>query len=242
MKSCLIVLSIHKNTDIFKSLDAIQFKKTLPSSISDDLKKCFFDKKDNIKMVSSERSGVGKSRKIKDDIELKCKEEENQFKYNYFPLGGVFTRDNIFNRLKNLNIKEGSSIHLDLNDTEDIDLMTDFLFNILILKSYRKNEDIFILPKYTKIIIEIPNSFINYESKFPILTLIPECCRETINDSLPLIVPENVNSNMQIVCNYLKLRKEKKLDTTDLKFQGITPDFFWCFVEPKTKGKKKKQK
>jgi len=99
--------------------------------------------------------------------------------------------------------------------------MTDFLFEILILKSYRKNEDILILPKDIKIIIEIPNGFIDYKSKFPILNLIPleSITKLSIKDLPPLNVEDN---NTQIVCNYLKLREEKKIDIQDLKFD-FTP-------------------
>ena len=43
----------------------------------------------------------------------------------------------------------------------------------------------------------------------------------TIKNLAPLIVPNNFNSNIQIVCNYLKLRKENKIN---LNFPGITPE------------------
>ena len=51
--------------------------------------------------------------------------------------------------------------------------MQDFLFSIIITKLYRQNEEIIYLPKDIEIKIEIPNGFINYLEKFPILTLIP---------------------------------------------------------------------
>ena len=227
IKSCLIVLSNNKNTDIYKSIDAIKYKKYFKSSISDETKNCFLDKKDNIKIFSSNKSGVGKSTEIIKSI--------NKSEYKYFPLGGYFSRDNIFNRLKNLSLKENSSLHLDLYDTDEIDLMTDFLFEILILKSYRKNEDFFILPKNINIIIEIPNCFINYKAKFPILNLVPKNFTEEL--FIEKLSPLNLDDNIQIVCNYLKLRKEKKIDNTDIIFQDTPEDLYKRKIKKKN-GKK----
>ena len=78
------------------------------------------------------------------------------------------------NRLKKLNHKKGiknSIIHLDLYDTEQIDLTMEFLFSLLITKIYGQNDDIFYLPKNIPIIEEIPNGFIPYMKKFPILDI-----------------------------------------------------------------------
>ena len=46
----------------------------------------------------------------------------------------------------------------------------------------------------------------------------------TIKNLAPLIVPNNINSNIQIVCNHLKLRKENKINDVDLIFPGIAPE------------------
>ena len=54
MKSCLIVLSNNKNTDIHKSIDAIKYRKYFKSSISDEINNYFFDVLDNIQIFSSD--------------------------------------------------------------------------------------------------------------------------------------------------------------------------------------------
>ena len=232
MKSCLIVLSNNKNTDIHKSIDAIKYRKYFKSSISDEINNYFFDEKDNIQIFSSDKSGVGKSTQIFNSIK--------KSDYKYFPLGGYLSRDNIFNRLKKLSINENSSIHLDLYETDEVDLMTDFLFEILILKSYRKNEDFFILPNHIKIIIEIPNCFINYRAKFPILNLVPkDFTKELFIEKLS---PLNLDENIQIVCNYLKLRKEKKINDNDIIFENITPKELYKFKIKVKNGKKINEK
>ena len=218
MKSCLIILSTNKSTDIHKNLDSITFRKYFDSKIEKEIDKYLLNETDNISIICSDKSGVGKSTKIENDI------LNNKKNYIYFPLGGEFTRDNIIKRFKNLNISENSVIHLDLYDTDNIDLMLDFLFSILITKLYKHNEKIVYLPKDIEIKIEIPNSFINFFEKFPLLTLIPNQTKMSINELEPLIVSKNINSNIQIVCNYLKLRKENKINDVDLYFPGITPE------------------
>ena len=51
--------------------------------------------------------------------------------------------------------------------------MNDFLYSILFTKLYGQENNIFYLSKKIKIYIEIPNSFINFFEKYPILKLFP---------------------------------------------------------------------
>ena len=44
----------------------------------------------------------------------------------------------------------------------------------------------------------------------------------TINQLPPLQIDEKINSNIQIVCNYLKLLKENKLATKDLYIKDVS--------------------
>ena len=219
-KSCLIILSSEKGSDIYKSLDSIKYKKTFNSSIEKYLEKIKMDKLDKIEIITSDKAGIGKSTKIKNNIKKAGK------KYIYFPLGGVFTRNDILQRLKNLKLTENAAIHLDLYDTDYIDLMMDFLFWILIGKLYKVKEDIFYLLKDTEIYIEIPNGFIDFFAKFPILDLIPQKPENklSINKLEPLIISSKKDSKIQIVCNYLKLFKEEQIDEHDLNIPGITLD------------------
>ena len=153
MESCLIILCTNKNTDIYKSLDLFKYKKILklPKQI-ENLK----INDDKIEILSSDESGVGKSTQIKLQI-------SNQNKsYIYFPFGGVVKREEVIKRLKILNINNNSIIHLDLYDTDQNDLMMEFLFSILITKLYGQNEDMFYLSKDVGIKVEIPNGYIKF--------------------------------------------------------------------------------
>ena len=219
-KSCLIILSINKTTEIYRSLCSIKYKKTFYSQIEKELQKQTLDNINNIKIICSDKSGIGKSTKIIKEI-LK-----NRKSYIYFPLGGVFTRKDIIQRLKKFEIRKNTAIHLDLFDTDNIDLMMDFLFWILIIRLYKVKEDIFYLLEDTELYIEIPNGFINFFAKFQILDLIPKNLQYKllIKNKEPLIVDNKLDSNIQIVSNYLKLMEEKKIDNKDLYIPNVTQD------------------
>jgi hypothetical protein len=217
-KSCLIIAYTNSASDIVKSLESLKYKKIL------DINKKHIEnlkiENSKVEIIYSDQSGVGKSTQIKLSTNKKQKQE-----YIYFPFGGVFNREDIIERLKNLVIPKNSLLHLDLNDTEQTALMTEFLFSILITKLYGQNEDIFYLPKEIEIKIEIPNGFIDFMKKFPILTLFPTK-QYTIKKLEPLIVPKKIDSNIQIVANYLKALEDKTIDNKDLFFDKITPKGF----------------
>ena len=219
MNSCLIFLNLNIDSEICNNLKLIKFK-TFESKIKNEFGNQLMDDT-SIMVISSDKPGFGKSTKIKKNI-LKNKKD-----YIYFPIGGILTRKNIFNRLKNLKINKNSSIHLDLYDTNNIDLMKEFLFLILITKSYKINEDIFYLFNENEIQIEIPNESFDFFSKFPILTLIPQNLEHklTIYNLEKLIVPQQIDSDIQIVCNYLKLIKLNKIDDYILYFKNFSPNF-----------------
>ena len=216
MVSCLIILYRNKSSDIYRYLEMKNYRNIL--KIKSEYKNEKYEGKD-IQIIKSDKSGVGKSTSIKKEI------EDNKKKWIYFPLGGVFNREDIINRLKQLKIDSNCVIHLDLYDTDLITIMMDFLFSILITRFYGQNEDIFYLSKDIQIKIEIPNSFIDFIEKFPILSLFEQ--KELKIENLPpLIVPTNIDCDIQVVANYLKCLKEGKIDEYDLFFPNITqPEF-----------------
>ena len=217
MKSFLIILYTNNKSDIYKSLVLLKYKQVL-DNLPKDLEKIKLEDS-KVEIISSDKTGVGKSTQIKLDV------ESNKKKYIYFPLGGSFSRKDVIKRLQNLEIPNESAIHLDLYNTEETELMTEFLFSILITKLYGQNEDIVYLSKDIEFKIEIPNCFIDFKKKFPILTLF-NAKELKINNLDKLIVPKEVYSNVQIVSNYLKALKDNTLDNQDLFIDTITPEIF----------------
>jgi hypothetical protein len=147
-----------------------------------------FDIIKNIKVISSDVCGLGKSFKIKKEIDKEGK------KYYHFPLGGKLTKKVIYKKIHDLfkKIKKDSkkknknqsnksetneeytefnnvAIHLDIIETKETSLINEFLFSFLITKFYTNNESIIYIPNNIKIYVEVPNSFENYLIKFGIL-------------------------------------------------------------------------
>ena len=133
----------------------------------------------NIKVISSDICGLGKSFKIKKMIK-----EENK-RYYHFSLGGFLTKNIIYEKIldlfkniemdiknnkNNLNYKD-IALHIDLMETDETFLINEFLFSFLITKFYCNNEEIIHIPDNISIYIEIPNCFFNYLSKLSILNI-----------------------------------------------------------------------
>ena len=215
IKSCLFFLFQNNNSDIYKSLERKTFRKILDLKETDykDLK---YEQND-IEIIKSDKSGVGKSKQIQLDI------EKNNKKLIYLPFGGDFTKESLISRLKQLKLDDNCVLHIDLYDTDKKRLMKEVLFSLLITRFYGKNEDIFFLSKNIQIKVEIPNTFINFFEKFQILNLF-NITELKISNLPPLIGPKNVCDNINVVANYLKALNDKKIDMYDLIFPGITPD------------------
>ena len=111
------------------------------------------------------------------------------------------------------------ALHLDLYDSNNIELLREFLFTFLILKYYSQNENIFYYGDELKIKIELPNSFLDYQKLFPILQFF-ETINITQNNMPKLIVADFLLSNIQIVCNYLKNINE--INERDIYIDGLS--------------------
>ena len=213
-ESCLILFFNDKGLDLYKSLGMKKYRQIL------DIQNNSFESEkyanDNIEIIKSDKSGVGKSTQIKNEIEKSGK------KWIYFPFGGVFTREDIIKRLKELDIDSNCVLHLDLYNTDLIVLMMEFLFSMLISRFYGKDEDIFYLSKDIQIKVEIPNTFIDFFKKFKILELF-KVKEIKISELAPLMVPKQLDSNIEVVANYLKALKDNKISKFDLIFPNITP-------------------
>jgi hypothetical protein len=130
MKSCLFIMTSNLEDELCKSVFNLKFVKLLENI--KDFNKIKIDDK-NIKIIYSDSSGVGKSTFIRE----KAKKE-----YIYFPVGGVISYEDILERLKkldnekNINMKKDLLFHVDLFDTEKKSLMNDFLYFILVTKTF----------------------------------------------------------------------------------------------------------
>ena len=220
IKSCVVFAYSDKTSSIVQYLERIKGKKKLEHKNKKKGENILY--KENVEIIYSNKSGVGKSKYIEESI------KKNGKKYIYFPFGGEFNRKDVINRLKKIKIKdeEKTAIHLDLYDSKQTDLMKDFLYSFLITKLYGQKETLFYLSKKVEIKIEIPNGFINFFLKFPILSMFEKKYEMKIEELPPLIIEEQINSNIQIVCNYLKLLKSGKISDKDLNIKNVSLEYF----------------
>ena len=96
LNSCVIILYTNKDSDIYKNIEMKNYRKVLPIKNTDFEKEKY--EGNDIEIIKSDKSGVGKSTQIRKEI------EDNHKRWIYFPFGGVFTREDVIRRLKELSI------------------------------------------------------------------------------------------------------------------------------------------
>ena len=219
MNSCLVFIYKNSSSEIVRHIQKVHYCNIFQlEGENKKLEEEIFGGEE-VEIYYSDKGGVGKSTKIKNEA------KENGKEYIYFPLGGVFNKKEVILRLKKYNLfKENKNIvlHIDLFDTEKTELMKEFLFSILFTKLYGENENNFYLNKEIEIKIELPYGFIDFFSKFPILRMFKNKIKISIENLPPLIVNKEIDSDIQIICNYLRLFKNEKIIDNDLYIPNIS--------------------
>ena len=233
MKSCLLIQYTKecRTKEIITEIEKISYYKYTDIKLKkeDNTTKQF----PNVDIYSSDISGLGKSTLIKKDFQRSLGEN---YEYVYFPVGDHIDQQEILERLMKLTDKR-VALHLDLSNTKQIELLREFLFSFIILKCYSKHENIFYYGNEIRIKVEIPNGFINFKSLFPIFNFFNNINIVSFNNRnidsnniapSPLMVPNDITSNIQVVCNYLNNinninKKDIYIDgkEEDLKKKGI---------------------
>ena len=182
LESCIVFVYDKKNnnmTSFLKEIGKLEAKYIMDDKINQiKLKDNEGEKNNDILkelgntiVITSEICGLGKSEKIKKMIK-----DKNQ-KYYHFPIGGILTKEVIYdklnallNKIKDENCKE-IAIHLDLTESKEKSIINEFFFSFLVTKFYANNENIIYIPKDISIYIEIPNCFEDYLKNFGILNI-----------------------------------------------------------------------
>ena len=214
MVSCVMIFYKNRDNDIIDQIQKFPFHKKADISISSS--NIDIIQSDNITIVDSNASGVGKSFLINKFA------NDNKKKYIYFPLGDELKKETIIKRLCELKIDSKTLLHLDLLETNKAIVMQDFLFSLLILHYYSYEDQYFVLDPEVVLKIEVPNGFFNFIDKYPILKLFKKTTI-TKENKPQMIVSNDILSDIQIVCNYLKVFYEKKINTRTVIIKGIVP-------------------
>ena len=159
-------LILHKENHVLRRTITVD-KISSISSVKDTLRDELFN---NTHIIQSDICGLGKSTKIKNEIDKLGK------KYVYFPLGGNITKNKIYKELEkimksinNKNKYKDIAIHLDLFESKEHSVLNEFLFSFLITKFYSSNENVIYIPINIEIFVEIPNCFKDFISNYKIL-------------------------------------------------------------------------
>ena len=224
IKSTLVLFYKNNDLDIITTMDQKNLKRVFDklTEENEDLSGLFKE----ISIICSDASGVGKSYTIENEAK-----RENK-KYKYFPIGGDFDRESIIKRFQEINFISGKIlIHIDIQDTQNkdnIDLLKDFLFSLLVLKSYFYNNHIFYFDSSDSsdpsviIKIEIPYGFNDYCELCPILKLFKKkTIYKTSQDSYD--IPSDLESKEQIVGGILNLLKTNQINQTSERTESLTP-------------------
>ena len=175
-----------------------------------------------IEILYSDSPGVGKSTYINEYINEKKK------KGIYFPIGGKMETKRIVQRLKEANINNECLLHLQLKNTNEVDLMNEFLFSLLILRYFGRNDEIFYLPKDVEVKIELPNDSINFFYKFEALSLFSKVKLVKLSiDNINSMKPQkDLEDDLHIVYKHLyalenlaSLKNDKDLKSIDILFK-----------------------
>ena len=171
----------------------------------------------NALVIKSEASGSGKSFFI-------AKQNIKKFKYIDFPISDSINLSKICERLSKFNqLDEPKFIHITLQGIiDDYEILDYILFKYIIICCLKN--DIYVCNRNNSdpLFIELAHTY--NDSLFNSLSILSFCKVLTIKsrENLRNIeVPNNIDSNIQLVCNYLYHYKNNTLNSVDIIQQNM---------------------
>ena len=221
IKACLVIIFRKGDTELHNYLMKIKNVNPFPQPN-------FFEKefefKDYFKhddyVVQSACCGIGKSEFIKSkNSDMTTGKSKPKIHYIYFPIGGKFSKKDLFDRLFKLpdmtNLNEKFAIHIDISQTKEIQILKEFFFKLIIFRKCDMKETARNFGSNVKIIIELPNDFIDYKKNIEILSKLK---KENIEQVSTLkLTPELINV-AKILSLYESdaILKSKKVDLDEV--------------------------
>ena len=166
MKSCLLLMFDGKDDELQKMILKLKDIRALPEYIAIQ-RKFEFDPIYKVSLINSRYCGFGKSWSIykEKSEEIVNRKSTQKVQYIYFPIGGKFNKNQFSKRMDKLtdmsNISKRYAIHIDINQTKEIEFLNEFFFKLIIFRKYDINT-FKQFGKNVEIIIEIPNDFTDY--------------------------------------------------------------------------------
>lgn len=178
-----------------------------------ELQELFASRYPNVLTVTSAVPGLGKSEEIQ---RVALHNDKGKLTLH---ISGIFDRENIVEELIKLKTKPYNILHIDVGSVDEPSELDFFLFELIILKHVYARKFVYHL-QTDCICIEIANSVNQVLSNsLPTVTCFK---RKNLiwNNYNDMLVSQEVNSPVQVVCHYLKLRDEGLLDQRDIYLTG----------------------
>ncbi|CAG8454752.1 3616_t:CDS:10 [Acaulospora morrowiae] len=196
-------------------LDQFSDFRTTKGLSTASMKKIYKELCPQIFCVSSELSGQGKTEWIK----------QESFRNKTFPKCFLISDDadyvKLVKQLKEFVLRPFECMHINVISSDYPGEVNMWLFQLLTLRIVSSNTDIACLPN-THIYIEIASSFEQHLLRsLPII----ECLQKThlAWDITDLVVTQESNSPVQIVCRYLSALDSENIDKRDIYIKGPIP-------------------
>ena len=173
----------------------------------------------NVKFVTSTLPGLGKTEFIRQDA------LDRGMNAVTFPISGQLDQSKVIQRLKQLDLKDFQCLHFDIGEVDDPVLLDTFLFQLIVTGMVSCGTQLYSLPN-TRVYIEIANSL---NDRLRESLVIAQCFTRVElhwNNYDDLQVSDKVTSNIQVVCQYLNVLEQRRLESTDINFSDrrtITP-------------------
>ena len=178
----------------------------------------------HVRMVTSSVPGLGKTEKIRSEA------AESGHRVITVHISGPMSREILAYNLKSINMEKRQKVrektkrmtlHLDIAEVDNPDLLDVCLFEFLVLGSFCSGTDIVCLPAQ-KVYIEVANTV---GDKLRDSLYILSCFERQHITWEPdrfakYVVSQEISSPVQVVCHYLQAESRGFLDSTDIIFSG----------------------
>ncbi|CAH1770557.1 13338_t:CDS:1, partial [Entrophospora sp. SA101] len=178
---------------------------------TESMKTIFHDLCPNVTSLSSDLSGQGKTEWIKQDSFEKGKVTCSLL------ISDGLNFSKLVSQLKECKLRKVESLHLNIVSAENPSEVNMFLFELLILGIVSNSVDIAILPA-TEIYIEVAST--TEQKLLNSMPITSYLRRKHLSwDINNLVISQEINSPIQIVCHYLNAFDRKAIEEIDILFK-----------------------
>ena len=167
----------------------------------------------DVKLVTSTSPGLGKTEFIRQEA------LEKGMNVVTFPISGQIDQSKIIQRLKQLGLQDFQCLHFDIGEVDDAVLLDTFLFQLIVTGMVSCGTRLYSL-RNTRVYIEIANSLNDRLRDSLVISPCYTCHECKWNDYDDLKVSGKITSDIQVVCHYLDVLEQDKLELTDICFSG----------------------